>query len=175
MVEQTEVFQCLDKLLRSHNGSAATSKRRKGKVVVSGDSLIGMLHTSLVDFFGADRLFVGGGRVEEVLKQYATTPEEAPEVLIANFNLMHKMWHLSLAEWTQEIKVIARRGALLAEQATNATGGKRFVRMWLSAPALVSEREEHVTYERAKRFNAAAREALQRRATGEDVLPPPLS
>ena len=38
-----------------------------------------------------------------VIDSYANKPEEAFEVLVANFNLMHKIWRQSLADWKKEV------------------------------------------------------------------------
>ena len=55
---------------------------------------------------------------------------------------------------------LAKKSARTAEAGTKKTG-RQYVRFWLNAPALVTEREEHDTYARAQLFNKAAREVLE--------------
>jgi hypothetical protein len=55
---------------------------------------------------------------------------------------------------------LAKSSAESFAKATAKTG-KTYHRMWLNAPALISEREEHDTLARAEIFNSIAREQLE--------------
>jgi hypothetical protein len=121
----------------------------------------------------------------------STTCDLQPDVWLANFDIVHQMWHQTEAEFRGHMRKIAARAERdrksgrdggdyptkeQEQQQKNdgeSEGGQTFgegnsprrrrkppLRLWLNAPAVVSEREEHDTYERAQIFNAIVREAL---------------
>eukprot|EP00903_Cladosiphon_okamuranus_P010157 g9617.t2 len=82
-----------------------------------------------------------------------------PDVVFANWSLVHRIWHLSREEWEDFVQEVGRE-----LDAINERGDHRpRMKFWLSAPFVVSEREPQITVERAVLFNAALRSMLQQR------------
>ncbi|CAM9166423.1 unnamed protein product [Scytosiphon promiscuus] len=82
-----------------------------------------------------------------------------PDVVLANWALIHRMWHHSLDEFEAFLKELGKE---LDSMAGRRHHHPRYM-FWLSAPFLMSEREPHDTLERGRQFNAALRNLLEPR------------
>ncbi|CAM9772851.1 unnamed protein product [Scytosiphon promiscuus] len=82
-----------------------------------------------------------------------------PDVVLANFALVHRIWHLSVREWEEFLEDL---GKALDEMVAADEHLPRYF-FWLSSPFLVSEREPQTTQVRAEMFDEALRNLLEPR------------
>lgn len=86
----------------------------------------------------------------------------SPDVVLANWSLVHRLWHASQDEIEKFLADVAKSLDDL-EASTGATGAHPRYKFWLPLPFLVGEREPHCVLGRSDRLNAGLRRVLQPR------------
>ncbi|CAM9437931.1 unnamed protein product [Choristocarpus tenellus] len=85
--------------------------------------------------------------------------EFAPDVVLANWALIHRMWMQTMDEMNAFVDKLAGH---LDDMVASGVPLPRY-RFWLSAPAIASEREPHCVLERGIMYSAALRRVLEPR------------
>ncbi|CAM9241557.1 unnamed protein product [Choristocarpus tenellus] len=83
----------------------------------------------------------------------------APDVVLANWSLIHRLWHLSMDEMNTFVESLA---GYLDDMVASGAPVPRY-RFWLSAPAMTSERQPHCVLEKGIMYSAALRQVLEPR------------
>ncbi|CAM9783422.1 unnamed protein product, partial [Ectocarpus fasciculatus] len=86
-------------------------------------------------------------------------PRFEPDVVLANWALVHRLWHHTFDEFQTFLKQLGRQ----LDGMTEKDGHRPRYMFWLSAPFLVSEREPHCVLERGLQFTKALRGLLEPR------------
>ncbi|CAM9444106.1 unnamed protein product, partial [Ectocarpus sp. 12 AP-2014] len=99
------------------------------------------------------------GQVRNLVTSASGCSRFKPDVVLANWALVHRLWHHTLDEFQTFLKQLGRQLDGMTEQ----DGHRPRYMFWLSAPFLVSEREPHCVLERGLQFTKALRGLLEPR------------